>query len=157
VVSDEVYEWLTYDGVQHERIATLPGMWERTITISSASKTFSVTGWKIGTPPLFTVLLSLFLSFLIIKTDKLMTLFNMFCDTSRMDNRSQRIDRSCHESTILRVFQYCYTSTRSSGRRSRNCTQNRLFYHSQKHLSTKTRLSFENSQRQWLATYCASR
>lgn len=49
VVSDEVYEWLTYDNVKHERIATLPGMWERTITISSASKTFSVTGWKIGT------------------------------------------------------------------------------------------------------------
>jgi aspartate/methionine/tyrosine aminotransferase len=48
VVSDEVYEWLTYDGVKHERIATLPGMWERTVTVSSASKTFSVTGWKIG-------------------------------------------------------------------------------------------------------------
>jgi N-succinyldiaminopimelate aminotransferase len=48
VVSDEVYEHLVYDGLQHVPIATLPGMRERTITISSAGKTFSVTGWKIG-------------------------------------------------------------------------------------------------------------
>ncbi|XP_046905442.1 kynurenine--oxoglutarate transaminase 3-like isoform X1 [Hypomesus transpacificus] len=46
--SDEVYEWLIYKGHQHVKIATLPGMWERTITISSAGKTFSVTGWKLG-------------------------------------------------------------------------------------------------------------
>uniref|UniRef100_A0A6I8R8D4 Kynurenine aminotransferase 1 n=1 Tax=Xenopus tropicalis TaxID=8364 RepID=A0A6I8R8D4_XENTR len=44
--SDEVYEWLVYDGNQHVRIASLPGMWERTITIGSAGKTFSATGWK---------------------------------------------------------------------------------------------------------------
>ncbi|KAF3835717.1 hypothetical protein F7725_028275 [Dissostichus mawsoni] len=44
--SDEVYEWLIYRGHQHVKIATLPGMWERTITIGSAGKTFSVTGWK---------------------------------------------------------------------------------------------------------------
>lgn len=48
VVTDEVYEHLTYDGVAHRPIATLPGMAERTLTISSAGKTFSVTGWKIG-------------------------------------------------------------------------------------------------------------
>jgi len=48
VLSDEVYEWMTYDGVPHIRLATLPGMWERTITLGSAGKTFSVTGWKIG-------------------------------------------------------------------------------------------------------------
>lgn len=48
VVSDEVYEWLVYEPYQHIRIATLPGMYERTITIGSAGKTFSVTGWKIG-------------------------------------------------------------------------------------------------------------
>ncbi|MCC9077757.1 aminotransferase class I/II-fold pyridoxal phosphate-dependent enzyme [Litorilinea aerophila] len=52
VLSDEVYEWMVYgDGqepVEHVRIATLPGMWERTITLGSAGKTFSVTGWKIG-------------------------------------------------------------------------------------------------------------
>jgi len=48
VLSDEVYEWMTYDGVPHLRLATLPGMWERTITLGSAGKTFSVTGWKIG-------------------------------------------------------------------------------------------------------------
>jgi len=48
VLSDEVYEWMTYDDVEHIRIATLPGMWERTLTISSSGKTFSVTGWKIG-------------------------------------------------------------------------------------------------------------
>ncbi|KAL9989089.1 hypothetical protein ACROYT_G003598 [Oculina patagonica] len=47
-ISDEVYEWLVYAGEQHIRIATLPGMWERTITIGSAGKTFSVTGWKLG-------------------------------------------------------------------------------------------------------------
>ncbi|CAL8392695.1 unnamed protein product [Boreogadus saida] len=46
--SDEVYEWLTYQGHRHVKIATLPGMWERTITIGSAGKTFSVTGWKLG-------------------------------------------------------------------------------------------------------------
>lgn len=53
VLSDEVYEWMVYpadDGtpIEHVRIATLPGMWERTITLGSAGKTFSVTGWKIG-------------------------------------------------------------------------------------------------------------
>lgn len=47
-VSDEVYEWLIYDGNEHVRMCTLPGMWERTITIGSAGKTFSVTGWKTG-------------------------------------------------------------------------------------------------------------
>ncbi|XP_011612757.1 kynurenine--oxoglutarate transaminase 3 isoform X2 [Takifugu rubripes] len=46
--SDEVYEWLIYRGHQHVKIATLPGMWDRTVTIGSAGKTFSVTGWKLG-------------------------------------------------------------------------------------------------------------
>ncbi|XP_014330070.2 kynurenine--oxoglutarate transaminase 3 [Xiphophorus maculatus] len=46
--SDEVYEWLVFKGHQHVKIATLPGMWDRTITIGSAGKTFSVTGWKLG-------------------------------------------------------------------------------------------------------------
>ncbi|WP_153506573.1 pyridoxal phosphate-dependent aminotransferase [Cumulibacter manganitolerans] len=48
VVSDEVYEHMTFDGLPHVPIATLPGMWERTLTISSAGKTFALTGWKIG-------------------------------------------------------------------------------------------------------------
>ena len=48
VLSDEVYEALTFDGVPHVPMATLPGMRERTITASSAGKTFSFTGWKIG-------------------------------------------------------------------------------------------------------------
>ncbi|RDI61456.1 pyridoxal phosphate-dependent aminotransferase [Nocardia pseudobrasiliensis] len=48
VVADEVYEHLTFDGHEHISIATLPGMFERTVVISSAAKTFSVTGWKIG-------------------------------------------------------------------------------------------------------------
>jgi N-succinyldiaminopimelate aminotransferase len=48
VISDEVYEHLTYDGLQHRSIASLPGMRERTLIISSAGKTFSFTGWKIG-------------------------------------------------------------------------------------------------------------
>ncbi|KAI4459771.1 Pyridoxal phosphate-dependent transferase [Holotrichia oblita] len=67
-ISDEVYEWIVYKPYEHIRIgtdfsfkisihtslkdcvfvATLPGMWERTITIGSAGKTFSVTGWKTG-------------------------------------------------------------------------------------------------------------
>lgn len=48
VVSDEVYEHLTYDGVAHRSIATLPGMRERTLVISSGGKTFNTTGWKVG-------------------------------------------------------------------------------------------------------------
>jgi len=47
VVSDEVYEHLVYDG-EHVPIATLPGVRERTVTISSGGKTFSYTGWKVG-------------------------------------------------------------------------------------------------------------
>ncbi|XP_033119210.1 kynurenine--oxoglutarate transaminase 3-like [Anneissia japonica] len=47
-LSDEVYEWMIYTGNKHERIATYPGMWERTITVGSAGKTFSATGWKLG-------------------------------------------------------------------------------------------------------------
>jgi aspartate/methionine/tyrosine aminotransferase len=48
VISDEVYERLVFDGACHIPIATLPGMWERTISISSTGKTFSLTGWKVG-------------------------------------------------------------------------------------------------------------
>lgn len=47
VVTDEVYEHLVFEG-RHVPLATLPGMRERTVTISSAGKTFSATGWKIG-------------------------------------------------------------------------------------------------------------
>lgn len=47
VVTDEVYEHLIYDGA-HVPIATFPGMFDRTVTISSAAKTFSFTGWKVG-------------------------------------------------------------------------------------------------------------
>jgi N-succinyldiaminopimelate aminotransferase len=48
VVTDEVYEHMIYDGRPHVPMATLPGMAERTLTISSVGKTFSVTGWKVG-------------------------------------------------------------------------------------------------------------
>lgn len=48
VISDEVYEHLVYGSACHIPIATLPGMFERTLTISSLGKTFSVTGWKVG-------------------------------------------------------------------------------------------------------------
>lgn len=48
VITDEVYEHQVYDGSVHVPMASLPGMAERTVTISSAGKTFSVTGWKIG-------------------------------------------------------------------------------------------------------------
>ncbi len=45
---DEVYDRMTFDRAEHVSLATLPGMWERTLTLNSAGKTFSVTGWKIG-------------------------------------------------------------------------------------------------------------
>ena len=48
VVSDEVYEHLVFDGAEHVPICTLPGMADRTVTIGSAGKTFSFTGWKVG-------------------------------------------------------------------------------------------------------------
>ncbi len=48
VVTDEVYEHLLFDGNEHVPMATLPGMAERTLTISSGGKTFHTTGWKIG-------------------------------------------------------------------------------------------------------------
>jgi len=48
VVTDEVYEHLVFDGHEHIPLCTLPGMWERTVSISSAGKTFSLTGWKVG-------------------------------------------------------------------------------------------------------------
>jgi N-succinyldiaminopimelate aminotransferase len=47
-VTDEVYEHIIFDDVRHVSLATLPGMVERTVTISSAGKTFSMTGWKVG-------------------------------------------------------------------------------------------------------------
>jgi N-succinyldiaminopimelate aminotransferase len=48
VISDEVYEHLLFGDARHIPIATLPGMFERTVTVSSAGKLFSATGWKIG-------------------------------------------------------------------------------------------------------------
>ncbi len=48
VFTDEIYEYFLYDGQSHVSMATLPGMAERTITIGGYSKTFSVTGWRIG-------------------------------------------------------------------------------------------------------------
>jgi len=48
VITDEIYEHIIYDGHRHFPIALLPGMKERTVTISGLSKTFSVTGWRIG-------------------------------------------------------------------------------------------------------------
>jgi N-succinyldiaminopimelate aminotransferase len=48
VITDEVYEHLVYPPARHIPIATLPGMFERTVTVSSAGKLFSLTGWKIG-------------------------------------------------------------------------------------------------------------
>ena len=47
-ITDEVYEHLVFDGHRHTYMAALPGMRDRTVTMSSASKTFSVTGWKAG-------------------------------------------------------------------------------------------------------------
>jgi aspartate/methionine/tyrosine aminotransferase len=47
-ITDEIYEHIVYDGAAHTPIATLPGMADRTITISGISKSYSVTGWRIG-------------------------------------------------------------------------------------------------------------
>jgi N-succinyldiaminopimelate aminotransferase len=47
-ICDEVYEKICFDGKPHQRLAALDGMWDHTVTISSAGKTFSATGWKIG-------------------------------------------------------------------------------------------------------------
>ena len=48
VITDEVYEHLVFDGREHVPMATLPGMRERTLTLSSVGKSYSVTGWKVG-------------------------------------------------------------------------------------------------------------
>jgi aminotransferase len=48
VITDEVYEYIVFDGQEHISMASLPGMAERTITIGAATKTFFVTGWRIG-------------------------------------------------------------------------------------------------------------
>jgi N-succinyldiaminopimelate aminotransferase len=47
-ITDEVYEHIVFEGARHTRLATLPGMSERTLTLSGAGKTFSCTGWRIG-------------------------------------------------------------------------------------------------------------
>lgn len=48
VITDEVYEHIVYEPYEHVYIASLPGMWERTISCSSLSKTYSITGWRLG-------------------------------------------------------------------------------------------------------------
>jgi len=48
ILTDEVYAEIRFDGAEHVPIATLPEMWERTLTLNSTGKTFSMTGWKIG-------------------------------------------------------------------------------------------------------------
>jgi aminotransferase len=56
-ITDEIYEHILYDGTKHISIATLPGMSERTVTINGMSKTYSVTGWRVGwtvAPPAIT-------------------------------------------------------------------------------------------------------
>jgi len=56
-VTDEIYEHILYDGAVHVPMATLPGMAERTVTINGMSKTYSVTGWRVGwaiAPPALT-------------------------------------------------------------------------------------------------------
>jgi len=48
LVTDEIYEYMTFDGAEHVSPASLPGLAERTITIGGYSKTFAITGWRIG-------------------------------------------------------------------------------------------------------------
>jgi aminotransferase len=47
-ITDEIYEHIIYDGAQHVSIASLDGMQDRTVTINGLSKTYSVTGWRVG-------------------------------------------------------------------------------------------------------------
>ncbi len=47
-LTDEIYEYMVFDGRPHVSLASLPGMWERTVTISGFSKTFAITGWRLG-------------------------------------------------------------------------------------------------------------
>jgi aminotransferase len=47
-VTDEIYEHILYDGAQHVSMASLPGMEDRTVTVNSISKTYSLTGWRVG-------------------------------------------------------------------------------------------------------------
>ena len=47
-ITDEIYEHIIYDGTEHISMATLDGMRDRTITINGISKTYSVTGWRVG-------------------------------------------------------------------------------------------------------------
>lgn len=47
-VTDEIYEFIVYDEAEHISLASLDGMWDRTVTISGFSKTFSITGWRLG-------------------------------------------------------------------------------------------------------------
>ncbi len=48
VITDEIYEHIIYDNLKHISMAKLPGMWERTVTVSGCSKTYSATGWRVG-------------------------------------------------------------------------------------------------------------
>lgn len=47
-ITDEIYEYMLYDGREHVSLASLPGAWERTITLSGFSKTYNMTGWRLG-------------------------------------------------------------------------------------------------------------
>jgi len=47
-ITDEIYEYMVYDGAEHINLATIEGMWERTVTLSGFSKTFAITGWRLG-------------------------------------------------------------------------------------------------------------
>src|SRR5919202_218374 len=48
VLSDEIYERMVYGGATHHSLASLPGMWERTLTVNGLSKAYSMTGWRLG-------------------------------------------------------------------------------------------------------------
>lgn len=48
VLADEVYDCMIYDDLEHVRLATLPGMWDRTLTVGSGGKSFAATGWRVG-------------------------------------------------------------------------------------------------------------
>ena len=48
IVTDEIYEYMTYDGRQHVSLASLPGAYDRTVTVSGFSKTYNMTGWRLG-------------------------------------------------------------------------------------------------------------
>lgn len=103
VLSDEVYEFMVYDDRAHRSIASLPGMWERTVTISSAGKSFSVTGWKVGwcVGPEE-----------LVQAVKLTHQFTVFCSATPLQHAVARALHQAEERGYYRELRFLYESKR---------------------------------------------